>query len=237
MLPKLSALALALLSIAAATLAAVETPHSQMAEPGRLLVSEDFAKPVTVSTSSSLFDLKTGWRLKPGKWEFVDHALKGTQVAADHHSAVAAYALGFRDVIIQFDVQLNGCKQAIFRVNDANEHICRVVINPKGFSAQKDDHDHTGPDQAVPFGTVAMPIAAGTWETVTLEICGEEFVASMRGRSVVGRHPLIGTAKATIGFVVTGESGSFRNLRIWEASRKADWEKTKARLQAALSQP
>jgi arylsulfatase A-like enzyme len=210
--------------------AAAALPKTLLTERGKLLASEDLSSPVESVKVGSLSDLTKGWRLKPGKWEFVEGAMRGTQLKGDNHSAGASLAAPFTDAIIQVEMQLNGCKQAILRVNDRNEHICRVIVNPRGFSAQKDDHDHEGPDQAVPFGTVAWPIAHGEWKTVLLEIRGDEMVATVDGHSIAGTHPLLAAEKANIGLIVTGTSANFRNLRIWEAKPNRDWPATKAKL-------
>ena len=71
-----------------------------------------------------------------------------------------------------FDVQLNGCRRAMFRLNDEVDHVCRVTVTPDGLAAQKDDHDHDGPDREVPFGKVSLPIRSAEWKTVLLELCG-----------------------------------------------------------------
>ncbi|HEX3869744.1 MAG TPA: hypothetical protein VHV77_04835 [Pirellulales bacterium] len=205
-------------------------PATLLTQRGKLLVSEDFAKPVQISTAASLSKLTSGWRLRPGKWEFVEGAMRGTQLEKDHHSAVAAYAVAFKNAVIQYDVQLNGCRQAILRVNDPHEHICRVIVKPDSFAAQKDDHDHDGSDEAVSFGTVAMSIRPVRWTTVLVEILGDEMVATIDGHSIAGSHPLISTEKANIGFVVTGIGGAFRNLRIWDATPNPSWAETESKL-------
>jgi hypothetical protein len=178
----------------------------------------------------------------------VDGALKGAQLEADHHSAGAFFAYRYHDAVIQFDVQLNGCRQALFCVDDpaaprpptptrpamvSVEHICRVIFTKDGFSTQKDDHDHDGPDQAVPFGTIKMPIEPGVWKTVLVELKGKEMVATIDGRSIAGEHPLIEMEKGYFSFNVTGDSASFRKLRIWEALPNEDWAKNKALLRAS----
>jgi hypothetical protein len=215
-------------------------PETLMTVRGTLLMSEDFAKPTEVSNTSAFASLKTGWRLRPGKWEFVDAALKGTQLAADNHSARASYRLRFQDAVIQFDVQLGSCRRAVFMViNGKSEHVSRVNIDKDGFSAQKDDRDHEGPDMPEPFGTVKLPIQSKEWKTVLLEFRGDEMVATIDGQSIAGAHSCIGAEKAFISYAVTGvdRSASFRNLRVWEALPNRDWPANKARLQAPAKTP
>ncbi len=223
-------------------------PKTLMTERGKLLLSEDFAKRVTTAAppapaakgapkpaakpadgaavkpaAAARAAWTTGWRLRPGKWEFVAGAMKGSEQKEDMHGAVARFPFQFKDAVIQYDVRLDGCRMTTFSVNDAKDHVCRVLLNQDGFRAQKDDHDHDGPDKAKPFNTVAAPPAPGTWQTVLIEIKGDELVATINGKSSAGADPLIATEKANFGFTVAGESASFRNLRVWEALPNPNW--------------
>jgi len=226
-------------------------PKTLMTERGKLLFGEDFAKPVEKSTPPAPGAKKaarkaekgsakaaapapwtSGWRMAKGKWEFVDGAMRGTELKEDAHGAAARYPLAYKDVVIQYDVRLDGCKQTTFSVNDAKEHVCRVLINKDGFRAQKDDHDHDDPDKAKPFNNVALPLAPGTWHTVLIEIKGGEMVATIDGKSSTGTDPLIATDKANFGFTVAGDGASFRNLRVWEARANPAWEQNKKLISA-----
>ncbi len=215
-------------------------PETQMTVRRKLLLSEDFSKPTEVSNTSAFANLQTGWRLKPGKWEFVGAELKGTQLEADHHSARASYRLRFKDAVVQFEVQLGNCRRAVFMViSGASEHISRVNIDKDGFSAQKDDRDHEGPDKPEPFGAIKLPIQPEEWKAVLVEFRGDEMVATIDGRSIAGAHACIGAEKEFISYAVTGvdRSASFRNLRVWEALPSDKWPANKARLQATDKTP
>lgn len=228
------------LAVSSVSAAEVRLAAPVMTERGKLLLAEDFGRPVVMASANALFEgvigvvdrdprfveRADGWLLHPGKWTFVDGAIEGRQ--AERHGPVAAYAIPLIDAVIQFDVQLNGCRQAIARLNDTLNHVCRVVVTPDGLAAQKDDHDHDGPDKASSFGKVALPIRTGEWKTVLIEISGEDMVASIDGKSVIGSDALLAGPKATFAFVVSGSSARFRNLRIWEAKRKLDWPENRA---------
>ena len=211
--------AFALLGPAMVTQADEGLPKTVMITPGRLLLSEDFARPVASILAGRAAPRKGNWRVFSGQWDFADGALRGRQLPEDGRSAFVVYSMPFTSGVIQFDLRLDGCRQVIFRIQDAiPEHICSVRINSDGFSAQKDDHDHQGPDQAVPFGQVALPIAAGEWKQLLVEINGNTMTATMDGRTIRGSDSLLVAEKATVELVVTGQTASFRNLRVWEAA-------------------
>lgn len=177
---------------------------------------EDFAQPVTSILEGRGYATKHGWRVFSGKWEFVDGALRGSQLTTDGRAGFVVYYQRFTSAVIQFDVRLDGCRQVIFRIqNSIPEHICSVRILGDGFTAQKDDHDHKGPDQPVSFGRATLPIGRGVWKTVRVAIDGETMTTTIDDRILRGTHPLLAAEKATIEFVVVGESASFRNVRMW----------------------
>ena len=214
-------------------------PKTLMTERGKLLFSDDLSKPIEKPEKAAKAKGKApaaeaaGWRMAKGKWETVDGALKGAELKADMHGAVARYPLKFKDVVIQYDVQVNGCKMTTLSINDAKEHLCRVLINKDGFTAQKDDHDHEGPDKAVKFGTEKVDIKPGAWKTVVVEIKGNEMVTQIDGKVIAGSHEMINSEKANFGFTVAGESASFRNVKVWEALPNEGWDKTKTGLKVA----
>ncbi len=193
-------------------------PSTVITERGKVLMKEDFTRPVP-----SLADKKAGrvqgqWRVYSGQWECVDGALRGQQLPTDGRSAFVLCPLPLGDCVIQFDVRFDGARQVMFRVQDAvPEHICSMVIRPSQFTAQKDDHDHKGPDTAVPFGSAPLSLKQGEWTTVLVELRGSAMAATIGGKTITGTHPLIAAPKASIDLVVTGRAAGFRNVCVWEA--------------------
>lgn len=193
-----------------------------MCERGKLLLSDDFDKP-----------LGKPWRVAKGKWEVAGGAVQGSELKADMHGAVIRANLPLHNGVVEYSFLLEGAKATTFSINDAKGHNSRVIINSAGFTARKDDHDHAGPDEAAVLQAVKTPIGDGQWHTLVIEFNGPEFLARLDGKQVAyGSHAAIDVAKTNVGLTVGGQSVSFKNLRIWEATPKADWATTKARLLA-----
>lgn len=224
---------LALATTLALTQLHAADPKTLMTERGKLLLSEDFAKPVQIAKMEKGKAPTAGWRVAKGKWETVDGAWKGVELKEDNHPAVARIPLEFKDVVIQYDVRVDGSKMTTLSINNEKEHVCRVLINKDGFTSQKDDHDHAGPDKAVKFGTAKVDIKPGEWKTVLVEIKGKEMVAQIDGKAIAGADDMLDVTKANLGFTVSGESASVRNLKVWEALPNDGWSKNKAKLTAA----
>ena len=96
-----------------------------MTEPAESLVNDTFAT-----------SLPKAWRGAKGTWVCEGGAVRGLEVAADKHQAVIRRPLAFTNAIITFSFRLDGARQISLSVNDAKEHVCRVIINAKGFTVE-----------------------------------------------------------------------------------------------------
>jgi hypothetical protein len=193
-----------------------------LSERGRLIYSDDLnSMPIPA------------WVSPKGKWESDNGALRGAEKPEDKHGAVNRHKEALGNAVIQFSAKLDGCKMVTLSINDAKGHLCRLLIRPDGFTLQKDDHDHDGPDKAAVFQVVKAPVETGKWHTFTLEMLGREMLASMDGQYVgFGAHEAIETPKADIGLTVAGQSACFKELKIWEALPNKGWDSTKERLKS-----
>ncbi|MCX6900149.1 MAG: DUF1080 domain-containing protein [Verrucomicrobia bacterium] len=219
-------------------------PKTLMTQRGKLLVSEDFVKSITPVKHPGFASGYSGWRFnvstKGGRWEVVNGVFKGVEIVESNHPATACYGLVFKDVVIQcelrlHDVPLGGRKNRYMQVRatDVKDYVATAVISPTGLRAQADDDNPaTGRTKPVLLGAAAVPVKLGEWQTVVVEIKGDEMVVTLNGKSVVGTHPRIGREKRCIMFVA-GVEGSVRHFRVWEALSNPDWPKNKARIPKA----
>jgi hypothetical protein len=219
----LSAFALIVLiaSAPAAEPGDVPPPQTLMIQPGKLLLADDFAS------------IHGAWKLAKGKWEVAGGKFRGAELTADMHGAVARRDVPMKDVVIQYSFKLDGARKTTLSLNAAKGHICRVLIDSKGFTVQKDDQDgKKGDDKAARLDTVEVELKPGQWHTLVVELRGPDILATLDGKlTVFGSHPAIDKAKANLGFTVAGESASFQNLRVWEsAGVHKNWEATRAKL-------
>ncbi len=192
-----------------------------MTERGKQLVADDFAK-----------GLGDGWKAGKGKWENVDGALQGVEVKDDMHAASVRRNVAFHDAVVQYSFKLDGVKTTTFSINGAKGHICRVIVRPNGFIVQKDDQDGPdGPDKAMALDTCKVEIKPGEWHTLVIELSGKEMLARLDDKYVaLGSHDTFDVDKKNVGLTVSGESVSFKDLKMWEATPAKDWETTKAKL-------
>ncbi|MBM4154079.1 MAG: DUF1080 domain-containing protein [Lentisphaerae bacterium] len=187
--------------------------------PGKLVYENDLAAGVP-----------EGWAAAKGKWEAADGALRGAELAADKHGAVMRMARPLQDFIIGFEVKLDGAKGTSLSINDPKGHLARIAVAPTSVRVTKDDHDKTGPDKAEVFGHLKADIAPGAWTKVRMEIVGDTMLAKAGEIVACGTHEQLAGPKSNVGLTVAGETASFRNFKVWEATRNPDWEAVKAAL-------
>jgi len=195
-----------------------------MGEKGKLLVNDDF-------TGSSL---DPAWKKLKGKWELTDGALKGVELKSDNHPAVIRRDLNAKDLIAQFSFKFDGGKQTSFSLNNEKGHVCRVVIKPDGFTLMKDADKKAG-TKGVMLASRKVDIKPGEWHTMLVEVVGNEMLASLDGGKgkehlAFGSNPAVNVPKTNFGFPASGEGVSFRNVKVWEASPKKDWDERKKQL-------
>jgi hypothetical protein len=195
-------------------------PKLYMTTRGKLLFEDDLSKLPTKA-----------WKASKGKYEIVEGVLKVSEKKEDDHGAVARKTLTFKDAIVRVEFKLDGAKQTTVSFNDSQGHVCRVLVKPDSLTVQKDDIDgKAGADKAVVFQTVKTKLEPG-WHTLQVEVCGKELLASLDDKTVAfGEHDYLNRPKVNVGLTVSGESVSFRNFKVWEATPSKEWEKVKATL-------
>lgn len=242
----------ALLVLALAASAQEVLPKTLMAQRGRTLASEDFTKPPAPFTGvpAGFASGFSGWRFnntpKAGRWEVADGVFRGIEQTESHHPATASYGMQFRDAIIQCEVRMDNVpadgrphRNIFINVTDSKDYLIQVSVGIGGIFLTPFDATRINPNSGQRergiSARASLPVKLDVWHTLTLEIKGEEAVATLDGeRSVTVSNPLIGSEKHSI-MIGTGTQGCFKNFRVWEALPNAEWPKNKEALQAAAN--
>lgn len=231
--------------------AADDLPKTLMTTRGKLLVSEDFAKPLPPFTGTPIGFASgfSGWRYnsgpvtgKSGRWEIADGQFRGIESPEAHHPATASFGFQFKDAIIQCDVRLNDVpaegrqyRSLFVKATDAKDYVISLSIGQGGLFLTPYDADRINPAtkqrEKGPLSRALTPVKLNEWHTVVLEIKGVEAVGTLDGKSVTVSNPLIGADKHSI-MLGVGTEASFRNFRVWEALPNPDWPKHKQSLSA-----
>ena len=200
-------------------------PVTQMLVPGKVLLDEPLNAPFGKE-----------WKAAKGEWKPIDGALRGAEVAADMHGAVARRDLAMKDTVIAVSFKLDGAKVISLSFNGAKGHISRVRVTPTGVTVQKDDQDgKNGPDKAAVLDTASVTIKPGEWHNLVVELRGADILATLDGKhTAFGTHEAIAKDRTNLGLTVAGETASWKGLKVWDASGPAkDCDETKKKLLAA----
>ena len=95
-----------------------------------------------------------------------------------------------------------------------HEHVCRLQIMPSLFRVMKDDHDKDGPDKAALLDSKKVELKPGTWYHARIALAGPEMTATVGDVSGGGTNDLLAVNKASFALVVSGQTASFKNLRM-----------------------
>lgn len=250
---RLSILLIGLSSIV--THGADDLPGTLMTTRGKLLVSEDFTKPLAPFTGKPVGFASgfSGWRYnggpqsgKSGRWEIINGTFKGIENPGANHPATASYGLQFKNAIIQCEVRLNDVpaegrlyRSLFVKATDAKDYVISLSVGLGGLFLTPYDAERINPAtkqrEKGPLSKALKNIKLNEWHTVVLEIQGHEVVGTLDDMSATVSNPLIGTDKHSI-MIGAGTEASFRNFRVWEALPNPDWPKHKQSLLTA-SQP
>ncbi len=217
---------LALLALVS-PLCAAEAPATLLAQPDKEILHDALTK-----------DTKGAeWKIAKGKWERTPEGIHVEELPADSHGAASRVPMKLQDFVASFEFRFDGAKSISLSINDAKEHVARVMITPAALRIQKDDHDHDGPDKAVVFLNQAQAFEAGSWHSVVLEMVGDTMVATIDSKiSGFGSNELFKAEKANPGFTCGGQSATFRNFSIWSAKAepKATWKEASVKIAEAM---
>ena len=208
-------------------LCAADAPATLLAQPDKEIVSDALTK-----------DAKTAeWKIAKGKWERTAEGIRVEELPADKHGAAGRVPVKLQDFVAAFEFRLDGAKTISLSINDAKEHVARVMITSTSLRVQKDDHDHDGPEKSIIFLNQAQAFEAGSWHSVVLEMVGDTMVATIDGKiSGFGSDDLFKAEKANPGFTCAGQSATFRNFVIWSAKAepKASWKEVRVKIAEAM---
>jgi hypothetical protein len=201
-------LALALPLVAADPKPAPTPPATVLAQPLAPLV-------VDALTAGSEM---ARWNAPKGRWERRPEGLRAEEVEKDRHNAVNRLVQPLGDFAFACEFRFDGARGINFSVNDAKDHLARVLLTPTEMTLRKDAREKKGNEPAVLLGTVPVKLEAGAWHTLVVEMVGEAIVATLDGQTTLqGANPAFRAPKVSPGFTVDGAAATFRNVALWSA--------------------
>ncbi|MDZ4851215.1 MAG: family 16 glycoside hydrolase [Pirellulaceae bacterium] len=181
--------------------------RQKQAKPGTLIVDEKF-------TESQLG--KT-WSTAKGDWSVSNGVLVGKEKESDKHAGVIALNHPNRNSKIQFSFKFDGAKNFHLSLNHAKGHLFRVTVTETSLVVNKDKDKKDESSKAISLAKVETKFEPGKWYTMLVAIEGDHVeVQTDNGVHVQGNNPGLDIDKTGYRFVVSGQSLSISDLKVWE---------------------
>jgi hypothetical protein len=222
----------------------MKIPAEPLAEKGELLFEDDFSQSTPAKVWHRVvptFTIEDGV-LKGVQTRVMDTPAQNGKPAMKAHAAVHGLDIPTRDSIIQTRIRFDGATMIDIEFDDRKYtgahygHICRAQFRLKNVTIiderdgtmkndiyeMKKDPDKKAEVAKLLEGRIArfpVNLEQGKWYTVMVETVGDAMRVSIDGKPVA-YHKSSGIGHATkskIELGVAGNSGSFDDLKIWNA--------------------
>lgn len=200
-------------------------PATQICAIDRLISAEAFDKPESFAKEKT--PGTEGWRQGIGTWSIKDGAAYAVQEGPSEkrpngHEAVCEHIVDLGDYVLTGEFKLGPSPQIGFVCRDTNKpnlHQGRVMITPTAIWIQKMS-GIAKETRREELKKIDIQIDPNTWHRITIEICGDRFLAQIDDQVLEASHERFKERKGRVGFVARAEGAQFRNIALWSAKAK-----------------
>ena len=229
-----------------------------LGEAGKLLFGDDFSR----SEMPPKWRLGKGfWAIRDGVVAAAENPddNHGAYAYADPR-------FPWKDIVAAFSFKFEGSTGCHFMMEDSNYkdahagHIIRATITPASvnladskFGSMKNEifekmkDPQTSPSEkkqiqaSIKDKSASFKIAldADKWHEARVEVVGDEMLLSIDNQPVgyLKSEGVDHPTKNMVGFTISGKSTLLDNVRVWEATARADWSQNRSSVQATLAKP
>ena len=204
-----------LVLLAACAAAAPAPPSTVIAKPAELIVSTPFDGDVPEVRKGTI----QGWQAAIGAWSVRDGALHGDELPEDRHASSCTHRIEATDLVIAAECRLGAAAHLAIGCRDEippHHHLARLFIAPEGLWIQR----MSGIAKTTKAEKVAerkVRIDPDAWHSVTIEIVGDRYRATVDDVVIEARAERFRDAKALVALITKGQGAQFRNVAIWKA--------------------
>jgi len=185
-------------------------PKLQGAVLGELLHENQFTE---------MLSGEDGWVHGVGDWSVAEGELKGQEIPSENHVAAGKWNSAFTNVVVAAECKFSGATSISYRFDAQEGHLGGFSIEREKGRVIIPRQNYTRSDATPPtwLGSAEHEVEEEKWYPVILQSIGETWTIYFDGTVYQGSDPACALKKTNFGFIVAGESASFRNLSIWEA--------------------
>lgn len=153
------------------------------------------------------------WSVVRGDWKVQDGGLFVTS-APRQTAAISTPALTKPDVVIEYEVYLDGAQRQTVRFDLEGNRSFRFDLAPAGISIVKNDSDGAGPDKQEIWAELSEPLAEKKWHTATITLQAEKAIVAVGLLKTETNQAWLKDNKQAISFVVANGSAGIRKVSI-----------------------
>ncbi|MBL9113600.1 MAG: DUF1080 domain-containing protein [Verrucomicrobiaceae bacterium] len=200
-------------------------PTTQLCTVDKLISAENFDRPESFAKEKQ--SGTDGWRGGIGTWSIKDGAAYAVQEGPSEkrpngHEAVCEHIVDLGDYVLIAEFKLGPSPQIGFVCRDTNKpnlHQGRAMITPTAIWIQKMS-GIAKETRREELKKIEVKLDPNTWHRITIEICGDRFLAKIDDHVLEASHERFKERKGRIGFVARAEGAQFRNVALWSAKAK-----------------
>ena len=201
------------------------SPTTQLCAVDKLISAEAFDKPESFAKEKQ--PGTDGWRGGIGTWSIKDGAAYAVQEGPSEkrpngHEAVCEHIVDLSDYVLTAEFKLGPSPQIGFVCRDTNKpnlHQGRVMITPTAIWIQKMS-GIAKETRREELKKIEIKLDPNTWHRITIEICGDRFLAKIDDHVLEASHERFKERKGRVGFVARAEGAQFRNVALWSAKAR-----------------
>lgn len=218
MTPKLHLSIFCVLGVLGGSLRAAEPPATTLGTPDKLIVASAFDQDHPKTRKKPI----QSWNAGIGEWWIADGALHGDELPEDKHASSCTHATEATHLVISARFRLGDAQHIAFGCRDnikPHHHLARTFISRDAiWITHMSGIAKTTKSQKIAELKTALDPEA--WHTITIEIIGDRYRATIGDHVVEAEHPRFADTKGIIALITKGQGSQFKNVALWHAKPK-----------------
>lgn len=200
-------------------LSAQTLPATKIVTPTKLIVSTVFDEQTPLIRKKPI----NRWQASIGQWQVKDGVLHGDEVADDKHPSSCTWKLDATNMVITAQFRLGTATHVAFGCRDnipPHHHLARTFIRKDAiWIVRQSGISKTSKSEKL--AELKTPIDPDSWHSITIEICGDHYRATVDAHVVEAHHERYKDAKGLVALITKGQGAQFKNVAIWHAEPKS----------------
>lgn len=180
---------------------------------------------VAIDDSFDRSELGKGWNSTTGDWKIIDGVLRGSEIAAEKHSAATRRVVETKNAVYELKFRLveNG-KAFHFGFDPARGelnkkgHLFSVIVTPASWKILKHvDKNRREEDPNETLAEQKTEFNSGEWYSLRVTTWDKYVTAKIEGKEPLKTsHPTFGVKKPTLVFRCLGDGVEIDDIRVWK---------------------